>query len=732
MENPWNDRTDIFSEEVHLLALAKWRGYYNKNLNLCAPGKIDEINTTIRTALLEQAEPRASFDGITEGVDYVRALIQGLTRPGLTREKRECISRVLQTAWKDLDGTAKSSNETELYQYVAQDPDHPCLKPRLQAAIKRQCAALDAVRHGWAAAFLDVGCALAKAFDRFAAARREGLEACSDIIQSLDQGSERHAKWTSDATAQLAQLDAARDSALENLKRTNDSYEDALSSAKSGAAPVLATPPPADLPNSLRASTENWFSIKERAFARRAELGPKRTAALEAQKAAAATARALEAEKRALALAEVEALQDTGRARAVAATRAPQERERGPALAKTVALRCQKRANALAKAESLADQQSAPAGAKIDALLDKNRALQAAATQAPEAGAKALRDEKAPAKAEAEALRDTDRALRVAPAQALKDKRRALARTEAKALEDESLPVAAQAEVPYTPGLPLAPSPSGRTRRGNRQRYDAPDTFEPPPTIFPVADDSNTEHHRDLPSEPQHELTKRRSKAINAVRDTRRGVPPSLEPGDTEGPFPLLPAGTIGAKGKEVPKLENKPSDRSSPPYPVKADRESEEEIDTESSRISRLFKGMKIGPPINNSELRKAHHGRKFLDVKPDIPLIAGELPSLPAHVLKPKKRPLRILDKRVGEQDPYGGLKCNHYIYRLVEWAQGTLCFPENAAKYAIVLRKARGRFKFSHDIEGEEHLLENEGPPTAEESKLLKCQPCAAFLQ
>ena len=639
MGNPWNDRQDIFSEEAQLLASAKWHGYYSKRLNLCSLEDIVEINMTIRTALLEQANPRVSFSDITGGVDCVRALIQGLTKPKLAAAKRECISRVLQTAWKEVDGMAKDRSGAELYQYVAQDPSHPRLDPRLQAAVKRQCAALDAARHSWAAAFLDIGCALAKAFDRFANARKKGLAAYWAIFRSHDQSSARLDRWTSDAAARLAQLNAERDSALESLKRTNDAYEDALSSAnnraKSGVVAVLAAPPPpADLPSSLRASTEAWYRAKERALARRAELGPKRTAALEVQKAAAAEAEALEAEKTVL---------------------------------------------TLAKAESLADQKGA---IEIAALLDRNRALQASATQAPKAGAKALEGEKL--------AEDTDRA----PARALKDERRAPARAEAKALEDRST-------------TPLAPSSSsGRPQRANRQRYDAP--FNPP---------FNPEHHKDLPSEPQ-----RRNKATNSVRDVKGSVLPPFESGDTGRSFPPLPARTISGKRKEAPKSESKLSDHT-PPSPKKAPKGGGE-IGTESNRILKLFKSMRIGPPVSGSEPKRAHHGHKFLDVNPDIPLIAGELPSLPAHVRNPRKRPLRILDKRVGEQDPYGCLKNNHYIYRLVEWARGTLCFSENAAKYAIVLRKAHGRLKFNHGTEGKELLLENEGPPTAGESRLLKC--------
>ncbi|KAF8544704.1 hypothetical protein BDD12DRAFT_872439 [Trichophaea hybrida] len=139
--------------------------------------------------------------------------------------------------------------------------------------------------------------------------------------------------------------------------------------------------------------------------------------------------------------------------------------------------------------------------------------------------------------------------------------------------------------------------------------------------------------------------------------------------------------------------------------------------IYTLTDNITQLFEDMKIGSrnslqseTLSQYQLEPLQNQR--WDIRSNIPLLQSEIPKLPWHVRHPEKKPLRILDKRLGEDNSYGYLTREHYIYRLVEWTRVSLCSLENAAKYAIILRASQGRFNEVTDY------IENEGPATAAE--------------
>ncbi|KAF8243121.1 hypothetical protein K440DRAFT_669882 [Wilcoxina mikolae CBS 423.85] len=139
--------------------------------------------------------------------------------------------------------------------------------------------------------------------------------------------------------------------------------------------------------------------------------------------------------------------------------------------------------------------------------------------------------------------------------------------------------------------------------------------------------------------------------------------------------------------------------------------------IDTLTDNITQLFEDMKIGSrnSLQSETLSKCQLEplqKQRWDIRSNIPLLQGEVPKLPWHVRHPEKKPLRILDRRLGEDDSYGYLTREHYIYRLVEWSRDSLCSLENAAKYAIILRASQGRFNEVTDN------IEDEGPATAAE--------------
>jgi len=136
-------------------------------------------------------------------------------------------------------------------------------------------------------------------------------------------------------------------------------------------------------------------------------------------------------------------------------------------------------------------------------------------------------------------------------------------------------------------------------------------------------------------------------------------------------------------------------------------------------NNIIQLFEAMKIGSHNNLQPKTLSHYQSKLFqnrcrNIRSNIPLLRRRIPNLPWHVRYPVKKPLRILDRRLGEEDSFGYLTREHYIYRLVEWARDSLCHPSNAAKYAIILRESQGRFSEETDN------IEYEGPPIESESK------------
>jgi len=94
-----------------------------------------------------------------------------------------------------------------------------------------------------------------------------------------------------------------------------------------------------------------------------------------------------------------------------------------------------------------------------------------------------------------------------------------------------------------------------------------------------------------------------------------------------------------------------------------------------------------------------------RLLDPPPEIP------PDMYAHLAP---QPLRIFDhRRCGVQRGE-----DHYTYRLVDYIRRSLMFPENAAKYAILIRANRKRYAEGYGSVLE--MLEREASPSVAEGE------------
>jgi hypothetical protein len=145
--------------------------------------------------------------------------------------------------------------------------------------------------------------------------------------------------------------------------------------------------------------------------------------------------------------------------------------------------------------------------------------------------------------------------------------------------------------------------------------------------------------------------------------------------------------------------------------------------VATQSSRLNEFLEKMRLGgTKCTAVSLPPQFELRNTVERTPpaeNIPLLEKPPRLSQENLEKLEVKKLKIFDHRNGGLLAKTPLATPHYIYRLIDYIRRSLMHPENAARYAIMIRMNRARYKLANYKTVEEMLLREAAPSTAEGS-------------